>query len=103
MTGPYAAARHVDQGAKLPESQHVRVLRRLAESTGGRFWVASAPETLANAFVEIAEAMKTRYVLRFDPQGVAREGRHALAVRLVNRSGAVHHRKAYFVGGLRAR
>ena len=53
------------------ESGHVRMLRRLAESTGGRFWAASAPESLSQAFLSIAEAMRTRYVLRFEPAGIA--------------------------------
>ena len=81
-----------------PEAPHVQALRQLAEVTGGRFWGASAPDRLADAFLAILEAMKTRYVLRFEPGRAKREGLHELEVKLTRRGGKVHCRKAYFVG-----
>jgi VWFA-related protein len=81
-----------------PEAPHVRTLRDLAEVTGGRFWPAASPARLAGAFLAILEAMKTRYILRFEPDPVRREGLHELTVKLVRRKGKVHCRKAYFVG-----
>jgi Ca-activated chloride channel family protein len=80
------------------EPPHVSTLRHLAEVTGGRFWAASAPDRLGEAFLAILEAMKTRYVLRFEPDRVRREGLHELEVKLVRRKGKVQSRKAYFVG-----
>ena len=80
------------------EPPHVRTLRHLAEVTGGRFWAASAPDELAAAFLAILEAMKTRYVLRFEPGPVKRAGLHELEVKLTRRRGKAHCRKAYFVG-----
>ena len=80
------------------ETPHVRSLRHLAEVTGGRFWPAASPDRLAEAFLAILEAMKTRYVLRFEPDPVRRQGLHELQVKLVRRKGRVHCRKAYFVG-----
>jgi Ca-activated chloride channel family protein len=80
------------------EAPHVQTLRVLAEATGGRFWPAASPDRLADAFLAILEAMKTRYILRFEPDRVRREGPHELQVKLVRRKGKVHCRKAYFVG-----
>jgi VWFA-related protein len=80
------------------EMPHVRLLRQLAEVTGGRFWPAASPDQLGEAFLAILEAMKTRYVLRFEPDRVRREGLHQLEVKLTRRKGRVHCRKAYFVG-----
>jgi VWFA-related protein len=86
-------------GTKAPgEPPHVRTLRHLAEATGGRFWSAAAPDRLADAFLAILEAMKARYVLRFEPGPTKREGLHELEVKLTRRKGKVHCRKAYFVG-----
>jgi VWFA-related protein len=86
-------------GTKPPgEPPHVRTLRQLAEVTGGRFWSAAAPDRLADAFLAILEAMKTRYVLRFEPGLAKREGLHKLEVRLTRRKGKAHCRRAYFVG-----
>jgi len=83
----------------MPETPHMRRLRRLAEATGGRFWPASTPDRLADAFRAVAEAMRTRYVLRFEPGPGQRAGLHELEVKLVGRKGSVHCRKAYRSGG----
>lgn len=87
------------KGPRPEESEQQRSLRLLAESTGGRFWLASAPENLLNAFVSMADSMTKRYLLRFEPRGIVREGHHTLAVKLRRRSGTVHCRKTYFVTG----
>jgi Ca-activated chloride channel family protein len=81
-----------------PEPPYLQTLRHLAEVTGGRFWAASEPDRLAEAFLAILEAMKTRYVLRFEPDRARGEGLHELEVNLVRRKGKVQSRKAYFVG-----
>lgn len=90
----------LDSRHEMPDSEppHVRTLRHLAAVTGGRFWTASAPDRLASAFLAILEAMKTRYVLRFEPSRGRREGRHSLDVRLTRHKGKVLCRRAYFVG-----
>jgi VWFA-related protein len=75
----------------------LRGLARIAEITGGRFWPAESPAQLGPAFLALLEAMKTRYVLRYEPTGVKREGRHRLEVRLRGRRGEVHARAGYFV------
>jgi VWFA-related protein len=80
------------------EPRHTRELRQLAESTGGRFWAASAPERLAAAFGAMLDAMKTRYVLRFEPDVAQRPGLHTLEVKLVRRGGTVHCRRSYLAG-----
>jgi VWFA-related protein len=81
------------------EPPHVALMRQLAESTGGRFWSASNPAGIAAAFEAMVAAMKTRYVLRFDPGSARRAGRHEIEVKLRGgRRGKVHCRKAYFTG-----
>jgi VWFA-related protein len=80
-----------------PEPPHVAYLRRLAESTGGRFWAAGDPRGIARAFDSMVAAMKARYVLRFDPGDRQRPGRHGIDVKLRRGGhGKVHCRKAYF-------
>jgi len=91
------------RGLRAPEPPHIAVLRRLAESTGGRFWSAGSPTGIAAAFEAMAAAMKSRYVLRFEPGGDRREGRHEIEVKLRGRRGHVHCRRAYFVGKAAAR
>jgi VWFA-related protein len=77
------------------ESAQGRALRLLAEDSGGRFWTAESPDRLRDAFAAIAASMGERYVLRYEPRGVAREGWHALTVRSAR--GTVQARRGYWV------
>ena len=83
--------------APPPEPDHIRALRRIAEVTGGRFWGADSPERLRRAFADIADAMGQRYVLRYEPQGVTREGWHRIEIRLRNQKGELQARRGYWV------
>jgi VWFA-related protein len=84
-------------GGPPPEPQHVFSLRKIAEATGGRFWAADSPERLHKAFAEIAEEIGHRYVLRYEPQGVKREGWHRIEVKLKRQKGEIQARKGYWV------
>lgn len=72
-------------------------LRRIAEATGGRSWWANSPEGLRRAFAAIAATMSHRYVLRYEPQGVKREGWHRIEIKLRGDKGDVRARPGYWV------
>ena len=84
--------------AGRPEPDHRRALRKIAEASGGRFWPATSADRLRRVFAGIADAMGHRYVLRYQPRGVKREGWHGIEVKLVGRKGDVHARHGYWVG-----
>jgi VWFA-related protein len=77
------------------EHPHARALRQLAEATGGRFWPAGSTDRLKSAFAGIAEAMRRRYLLRFEPAGGA-PGWHRLQVKLKGGAGEVQARPGYW-------
>ena len=72
-------------------------LRRISEQSGGRVWDASAPERLAESFLEVLAHVKSRYLLRYEPTGVAPDGWHKLEVTLRGKKGDVRARRGYFV------
>jgi VWFA-related protein len=79
------------------ESGYVYLLRRAAEITGGTYWTVDSGEHLEAAFRKVLEAANNRYVLKYEPQGVARAGPHLLEVS-VRRSGVVvRARQEYLV------
>ena len=80
-----------------PEPEDIRLLRQIAEATGGRLWGADSPARLREAFAAIADAMGQRYVLSYSPSGVKREGWHQLEVKLRGQKGDVHARRGYWV------
>jgi VWFA-related protein len=71
----------------------------LEDDTGGQSWSARSNRELRDAFVAALEEFKSRYRLRFEPQGVRSEGWHALGVKLRSRKGEVRARRGYQVGG----
>jgi hypothetical protein len=50
------------------------------------------------AFTAVADAMRHRYVLSYQAQGVKREGWHRIDVRLKTAKGQVNVRRGYWVG-----
>jgi VWFA-related protein len=79
------------------DPDHIRALRRIAEASGGQLWGADSPEKLRHVFAAIADAMGQRYVLRYEPARVKREGWHELDVKLRGKKGDVQARKGYWV------
>jgi VWFA-related protein len=72
-------------------------LRDIAEASGGHFWGADSPARLRMAFTAVADAMRHRYVLRYEANGIKREGWHRIDVRLKTEKGDAHARRGYWV------
>lgn len=81
------------------EPVHNRMLRQIAETTGGRFWAAESPDRLRQTFAAIAEAMSHRYVLRYEPPSGRKPGWHRLELKLRGKSGRIEARRGYWVAG----
>lgn len=58
-----------------------RVLQRLADSTGGRLYVAATAKDLGTAFTQIEQDLRTQYYVSFPPQQ-ATPGFHSLRVEV---------------------
>jgi len=72
------------------------VLQQLADSTGGRYYVAQSSKELPAVFTQIEQDLRTQYYVSFPPQG--RPGFHSLQVQV--RAGQrlqVHARQGYYV------
>jgi VWFA-related protein len=79
------------------ESAQEGALREIAAAAGGRYWDPDSPDRLRQAFGAIADAMGHRYVLRYEPTGVQRQGWHRIEARLRGVKGDVHTRHGYWV------
>ena len=79
------------------ESEASWALRQIAHATGGRTWEAKSPDHLKGAFLEIAEGMGKRYVLRYSPENVQRPGWHKIDLKLRGKKGDVRTRTGYWV------
>jgi Ca-activated chloride channel homolog len=86
-----------DPDGAARDASSARDLRKLAESTGGRYWKSAAGKPLEEAFRAVLEAMKTRYLLSYEPVGMQRQGRHAVSVKVRKRDVEVRTRGEYWV------
>jgi VWFA-related protein len=82
------------------ESGYVYLLRRIAEITGGSYWTVASDGRLEATFRKVLEAANERYVLRYEPRGVARAGLHRLEVSVRLRGVDVRARQEYAIPGL---
>jgi hypothetical protein len=73
-------------------------MRSLAEITGGSLVQVASEARLDAAFTDIVDAMKSRYVLRYDPENPS-PGWHKLEVALRSGKGKVRGRTGYWVEG----
>jgi hypothetical protein len=78
------------------ESAYMKLLREVARTTGGTVWPCTYAG-LRRAFLEVLGSLHMRYVLSYEPQGVARPGRHRLEVRVKDRPVEVQARTEYWV------
>jgi hypothetical protein len=70
-------------------------LEELADTTGGRMYLADDTPALRTEFEKIVREFRTRYVLTYMPHGVAADGWHRIEVKLKNRRGDVTARRGY--------
>ena len=72
------------------------IMRRLAEATGGRFFLASSSQEMQGAFADIEQEMRSQYFVTFQPQQ-SKPGFHQLRVELrAPQRFQVHARQGYF-------
>lgn len=72
------------------------VLRDVADRTGGRHFEVRPNEDFLPALGAAIEEFRTRYILRFIPQGVDPTGWHVLSVKVAGRHDEPRHRAGYW-------
>jgi Ca-activated chloride channel homolog len=78
--------------ARTPDDEF---LRRITAETGGRLLHARSLGDLQERLAAVLKEIGTRYVIGYEPAGVARDGWHQVQVRLRNRRGEVVVRPGY--------
>jgi VWFA-related protein len=84
-------------GSAATGVNHAKVLRSLAEITGGSLLEVTSADQIGGAFSQIVDSMKNRYVLRYTPDGEPVPGWHTLELKLLSRKGKVRGRTGYWV------
>jgi hypothetical protein len=72
-----------------------RIVEKLAEETGGRVFVVGPDTSLSRTFLDVLAEFRQRYVISYEPTGVAADGWHAVEVKVKGKSGQVRARRGY--------
>ena len=70
-------------------------LRPIAEATGGRLYQVDPGANVESMFAPALEEFRTRYLLRYVPAGVTRNGWHDIVVTVPSGRFDVRHRRGY--------
>ena len=84
------------RAARNANAKRTQLLRKLTETSGGRFIETDTTKNLGPIFSTILAEMKTRYLLSYQPREPIREGWHTLTVKVKVRGVDVHARRGYF-------
>ena len=89
----YALSIHPKRGTSAGDE----ILMRLADETGGHFYMANSESELRAVFASMEQQMRTQYSVSFPPAG-GRAGFHTLRVEMTNRRKAhIQARQAYYL------
>lgn len=73
------------------------VMKKLSEETGGRVVQVNHPRDASRAFGEIAEELRTQYLLGYSPANTRRDGSfHKIRLRVSNGDYKVQARRGYY-------
>ena len=73
-----------------------RILRRIADDTGGQFYVASSEKDFPAIFAAMEQQMRTQYAVSFQP-GEQTPGFHVVKIEMAGQQALrVHARQGYF-------
>jgi VWFA-related protein len=74
-----------------------RILKELAEATGGRVFHPFKIEDVADAFRDIQEELRSQYVLAYKPATLAADGAfHPIEIQALNKKYKVRARRGYY-------
>ncbi|HEX5474250.1 MAG TPA: VWA domain-containing protein [Vicinamibacterales bacterium] len=86
-------------GARRVRSQPDRGLRKIAEETGGGFFLLKKTDELTDTFTRVAEELHSQYVLGFSPETL--DGKvHKLDVRVKKPGMTARARKSYLAAAV---
>ncbi len=71
-------------------------LSHLAEATGGRVFFPEKLEDLRNSYMQVAEELKSQYVLTFRPPAFSDKKFRTIKVICTQTVGKIYHRKKYY-------
>ena len=89
-------SRYPRQGDNRPNGK--KTLQRIAEETGGRYFEAKKKDSVGDIYAEIAEELRTQFMLGYTPPKDQASGYHAIHLTAKKKDLAVQTRTGYYSG-----
>jgi len=87
-------------GQREPEVDGKKIMQKIAERTGGRFFEAKKKDNLEEIYGEIAEELRGQYLLTYTPDVVDKDGGfHKIALKASKDDLTVATREGYYAPG----
>jgi VWFA-related protein len=90
-------------GSRYPRQQDNRpngkkILQQIAEKTGGRFFQAGKKDSIDDIYAQIAEELRTQFMLGYTPPKDQSSGYHSIHLTAKKKDLTVQTREGYFSG-----
>jgi len=112
MGGPWGGGgggmgRHGGGGRRSPQEQRPdgkKILSRISQETGGRFFEVSKKQTVDQIYAQIEEELRNQYSIGYTPDrgGAAEEGYHKIQLMAKKKDFSVQTREGYYGGNSRS-
>jgi VWFA-related protein len=89
-------------GSRYPRPQQEnrpdgkKILQRISQETGGRFFQVSKKDTVDDVYASIAEELRTQFMLGYTPPKDQSSGYHSIHLTTKNKDQIVQTRAGYF-------
>jgi VWFA-related protein len=94
--GGYPGGGYPRQQENRPDGK--KILQRIAQETGGRYFQISKKDTVDDAYAGIAEELRTQFILGYTPPKDQSSGYHSIHLTTKNKDQQVQTRAGYYSG-----
>ncbi len=96
--GGYPGGGRYPQGSQVNRPNGKKILQQIAQQTGGRFFEAKKKDSVDDIYAQIAEELRTQFMLGYTPPKDQTAGYHSIHLAAKNKDLAVQTREGYYSG-----
>jgi VWFA-related protein len=96
--GGYPGGGRYPQGSQVNRPNGKKILQQIAQQTGGRFFEAKKKDSVDDIYAQIAEELRTQFMLGYTPPKDQTAGYHSIHLAAKNKDLTVQTREGYYSG-----
>jgi len=96
--GGYPGGSRYPRGSDVNRPNGKKILQQIAQQTGGRFFEAKKKDSVDDIYAQIAEELRTQFMLGYTPPKDQTAGYHSIHLAAKNKDLTVQTREGYYSG-----